>query len=962
MRFLFLCLIVLALTTNAVSENCSIRGKLRSDPFSTNSLCTYYYNCDTIQVCTNVTGSLEWTNICFDEEWDQNSIDVSCRQFGYSGANSVSGSLDGVYRSIYNYGANEVKLSNIDCTGDENDVLSCRYNTTNSECRYPLYDPSAHCCNQGDCPIDSSSSTFTPSFSSSPPSALSSSVVMDTTTILTTKYSIISSSQLSSSFFPSTYGTQASSTSLTSDLLTNVVPGVPITLTTMNLISVEIPSTPTSIISNVISLSVIPTPSFSREVTSTLSLRTSSTMSNVDTQTLSGSDGVSSQLTHSDSSVATILATSVSSGDSATVSSSIPSESNSIISTSINSILNDVTSLTTTLPISSDSLIPTFTLSTSFDATSASGLLFPTPPPDSIPSPGIPSTTSTTTSALYCTDCFSSSVVTSTTYSTTFFPSTYTVQATSTGTPSTPSTTTSSSLPTQFVASTQQSRMSLMLIPILVPIIAILVILTILTIVILVLSCIFCSRRKRTKGSTDNDEAAMYTELSGITSLKSQVENQNAVIMNGDANYTAINESSLMDRDYDYAEIGKRTLDSEDVQEYLAPITDNYSSIENELYGHLVEGEVSNWNLYEQLPGMDQAAYHKLVAISSTLKNPLYDILVKESPNEEPIYIDPPSSLPQLENVFGQCLNEIRRKDIQMGEEFASGQFGVVYRAVYHTEKGDIPVAIKTLKEAANTDTKVAFMREAAILAQFQHPNVLRMIGVLTTQQPYMMVTELLKTELADLLLKMKSADSTHRQNLPPLLLRFCQEIAAGMKHLSEKHFIHRDLAARNVLVAKDLSCRIADFGMSRELHSDSEYYTSSGGRVPLRWTAPEAVFYKKYSEKSDVWSFGMTMYEIWSLGEKPWGWYTSNDEIVEGMSQGKKLSPPTGCPRDVYRVMVETWRADASVRPTFSDAQVMLTDAQLPPPIPGVNEPSRCLGNDPVLAQDLYLDLQQVQ
>ena len=702
MKFLFLYLIVLALSANVVeSEECSIRGKLRSDPFSTISLCDDY-NCDTIQVCTNITGSLEWTNICYDEDWDQNSINVYCRQFGYSGANSVSGGLDGVYRSYRYYGDNEIKLSNVDCVGDELNLLSCVYTTRDSACRYPLYDPSTHC--------------------------------------------------------------------------------------------------------------------------------------------------------------------------------------------------------------------------------------------------------------------FSSSVVTSTAYSNTFFPSTYTVQATSIGIPSTTSTTPSSSLSTQSVASTQQSRMSLMLIPILVPIIAILVILTILTIVILVLSCIFCSRRKRTKGSIDNDETTMYAELSGIPSLNSKVENHNTVIINGDPNYTAINETSLMDRDHAYAEIGKRTLDSEDVQEYLAPINDNYSSIDNELYGHLVEGEVSNYNLYEQLPRMDQEAYHKLVAISSTLENPLYDILVKESPNEEPIYIDPPSSLPQLENVFGQCLNEIRRKDIQMGEEFASGQFGVVYRAVYHTEKGDIPVAIKTLKEAANTDTKVAFMREAAILAQFQHPNVLRMIGVLTTQQPYMMVTELLKTELADLLLKMKSADPTHRQNLPPLLLRFCQEIAAGMKHLSEKHFIHRDLAARNVLVAKDLSCRIADFGMSRELHSDSEYYTSSGGRVPLRWTAPEAVFYNKYSEKSDVWSFGMTMYEIWSLGDKPWGLYTSNEEIVGGMSQGKKLSPPTGCPRDVYRVMVETWRADASVRPTFSDAQVMLTDIQLPPLIPGVNEPSLCLGNDPVLAQDLYLDLQLVK
>ena len=764
-----------------MSEGCTI-GELRCIQFSNVMNCK---NMDwyTIQICSNITGTFEWTYICSDkamdhEPNDQNDTNVYCRRLWYSYANPET-SLE--LRKQCS-GNSEAILSNVNCNGNQVNLLRCRHDNTTENCSYLNYDQSTQYCSPTIPPINFSAITNTPGSSSSSPN---------------TRFCIV------------------------------------------------INTTPSAI---------------QGSITPTSSILPSST-------------------------------------------------------------LNDVTSLTTTLSISSDSLIPTSTPSTSIDVTStlsSSGLpISPTSAPSPIPSHGIPSTTSTTPS---------------------------------------------SSSSTQSVASTQQSRMSLMLIPILVPIIAILVILTILTIVILVLSCVFCSRRKRTKDSTDNDETTMYAELSGIPSLNSKVENQNTVIINGDPNYTAINESSLMDRDYAYAEIGKRTLDSEDVQEHLAPINDNYSSIDNELYGHLVEGEVSNCNLYEQLPRMDQEAYHKFVAISSTLENPLHDILVKESPNEEPIYIEPPSSLPQLENVFEQCLNEIRRKDIQMGEEFASGQFGVVYRAVYHTEKGDIPVAIKTLKEAANTDTKVAFMREAAILAQFQHPNVLRMIGVLTTQQPYMMVTELLKTELTDLLLKMKSADPTHRQNLPSLLLRFCQEIAAGMKHLSEKHFIHRDLAARNVLVAKDLSCRIADFGMSRELHSDSEYYTSSGGRVPLRWTAPEAVFYNKYSEKSDVWSFGMTMYEIWSLGDKPWGLYTSNDEIVGGMSKCKKLSPPTGCPRDVYRVMVETWRADASFRPTFSDAQVMLTDIQLPPPIPGVNEPSLCLGNDPVLAQDLYLDLQQVK
>ena len=121
---------------------------------------------------------------------------------------------------------------------------------------------------------------------------------------------------------------------------------------------------------------------------------------------------------------------------------------------------------------------------------------------------------------------------------------------------------------------------------------------------------------------------------------------------------------------------------------------------------------------------------------------------------------------------------------------------------------------------------------------------------------------------------------------------------------------MHRDLAARNVLVAKDFTVRIADFGLSRRVGSENDYYTSSGGMLPLRWTAPEAVLYQKFSEKSDVWSYGMTLYEIWSLGERPWGDAT-NQEIIDALSLGESISPPRGCPEVVGRVMMETWKHD---------------------------------------------------
>ena len=332
----------------------------------------------------------------------------------------------------------------------------------------------------------------------------------------------------------------------------------------------------------------------------------------------------------------------------------------------------------------------------------------------------------------------------------------------------------------------------------------------------------------------------------------------------------------------------------------------------NGTYGHLVEGVLIDNMLYEELNQTIGNNGNSEISVS---------------------FVDPPNSPTELERNLN-C-SQIREEEIKFEEQISSGHFGIVYRATYHTQKGDIPVAVKSLKQAANSDVMLAFMREAATLAQFSHPNVLRLIGVLTSQhqqQPWMIVTELLRTELREFLLKLKlpnrnSSSSSSNSDLQlqgvvlhTLLLKFSQEIAEGMAYLTEKKFIHRDLAARNVLVAKDLTVRVADFGMSREIESpENNYYTSSGGRVPLRWTAPEALFYMKYSEKSDVWSFGVTLYEIWSLGDKPWG-NASDEEVIQALSTGHILSAPIGCPGSIYEVMMRTWVSENTARPTFNE------------------------------------------
>ena len=317
------------------------------------------------------------------------------------------------------------------------------------------------------------------------------------------------------------------------------------------------------------------------------------------------------------------------------------------------------------------------------------------------------------------------------------------------------------------------------------------------------------------------------------------------------------------------------------------------------------------------------------------------------------IYVEPPRDIKSLR--YCNPSFEIDKKNLIMEGQISHGQFGIVYRANHTTNQGSVKVAVKTLKDSTNQEVELGFRREALILGQFHHPNVLKLIGVVSGS-PYMIVTELLKSELRELLIKLKEAE-LDRFLLPPLLLQFCHNIADGMTYLAEMQFVHRDLATRNVLVAKDLTCRIADFGMSRQINVDDGCYNSKGGYIPLRWSAPEAIFFKTYSEKSDVWSFGMTMYEIWSLGERPWP-NSSNEEILNSLSIDSKLPPPTGCNIDVYKTMIKTWHKDKAKRPAFSEVLKMIVEIKLPPPAPKT-DPALIIGNDPKLSVDLYKSLQ---
>ncbi|KAE8298448.1 Ephrin type-A receptor 2 [Larimichthys crocea] len=221
------------------------------------------------------------------------------------------------------------------------------------------------------------------------------------------------------------------------------------------------------------------------------------------------------------------------------------------------------------------------------------------------------------------------------------------------------------------------------------------------------------------------------------------------------------------------------------------------------------------------------------------------------------------------------------------------GEFGEVFRGVMKTPvRGEVPVAIKTLKPGYSEKQRQEFLSEASIMGQFSHPNIIRLEGVVTKYKHVMIVTEYMENGALDTYLKDRDGEIPSYQ-----LVGMLRGIAAGMKYLSDMSYVHRDLAARNVLVNSNLECKVSDFGLSRVLEDDAEgTYTTRGGKIPIRWTAPEAIAYRKFTSASDVWSFGIVMWEVMAFGERPY-WDMSNHEVMKAINEAFRLPAPMDCP-----------------------------------------------------------------
>ncbi|XP_026461197.1 tyrosine-protein kinase Abl-like [Ctenocephalides felis] len=251
---------------------------------------------------------------------------------------------------------------------------------------------------------------------------------------------------------------------------------------------------------------------------------------------------------------------------------------------------------------------------------------------------------------------------------------------------------------------------------------------------------------------------------------------------------------------------------------------------------------------------------------------------------------------------------EINRTAIVMKHKLGGGQYGDVYEAVW--KRYTMTVAVKTLKE--DTMALKDFLEEASIMKEMKHPNLVQLIGVCTREPPFYIITEFMsRGNLLDYL-----RNGNKEQINAVVLMYIATQIASGMSYLESRSFIHRDLAARNCLVGENHLVKVADFGLARLMRDDT-YTAHAGAKFPIKWTAPEGLAYNKFSTKSDVWAFGVLLWEIATYGMSPYPGVDLTD-VYHMLEKGYRMECPPGCPPKIYELMRACWQWNTHDRPSF--------------------------------------------
>ncbi|XP_047435585.1 tyrosine-protein kinase receptor TYRO3-like [Mugil cephalus] len=291
---------------------------------------------------------------------------------------------------------------------------------------------------------------------------------------------------------------------------------------------------------------------------------------------------------------------------------------------------------------------------------------------------------------------------------------------------------------------------------------------------------------------------------------------------------------------------------------------------------------------------------------------------------------DPEGVFQLLGVLSDQLLDSLRdvlvqRHQLTLGKELGKGEFGSVYEGIFTPQKGtDIRVAVKTLRVGILSQQDLhEFLREAEIMKNFDHKNVVGLLGVTLQREedstlpvPLVILPFLKHGDLRHFLIATRYGDVP--MFVPhQTLLRFMIDIAMGMDYLSSNGFLHRDLAARNCMLGDDLRVCVADFGLSKKIYSSNYYRQKIAIRVPIKWMSMESLSESIYTTKSDVWSFGVTMWEIVSRGRTPYPGVHSH-ELLDLLLSGHRLKPPEDCDQKLYEVMRSCWDREPSRRPDF--------------------------------------------
>uniref|UniRef100_A0A3Q2G8F7 Tyrosine-protein kinase receptor n=1 Tax=Cyprinodon variegatus TaxID=28743 RepID=A0A3Q2G8F7_CYPVA len=267
---------------------------------------------------------------------------------------------------------------------------------------------------------------------------------------------------------------------------------------------------------------------------------------------------------------------------------------------------------------------------------------------------------------------------------------------------------------------------------------------------------------------------------------------------------------------------------------------------------------------------------------------------------------------------------EVAREKISLCRELGQGSFGMVYEGLAKGVVKDEPethVAVKTVNESASMRERIEFLNEASVMKEFNCHHVVRLLGVVSQGQPTLVIMELMtKGDLKSYLRSLRPKEQQFSSlSLPPLkkMLQMAGQIADGMAYLNANKFVHRDLAARNCMVAEDFTVKIGDFGMTRDIY-ETDYYRKGGkGLLPVRWMSPESLKDGVFTTNSDVWSFGVVLWEIATLAEQPYQGL-SNEQVLRFVMEGGLLEKPQNCPDMLFELMRMCWQFNPKMRPSF--------------------------------------------